>query len=173
MDPWQLISVPVIITAFPSISSLVRVEPERSCDAFGKQHCFYNGWSAWLLFGLRLLLVFTNARNIMRCQWVNTDAICLPISVLNVLHGVVIVTRSMTRSLRNLSPFNQFEVHIYCVWKRISYRSAKNVACIVAQGGTFPQAQEGHWGGDTVPADTFYILNLFRSCNPTLREKFS
>ena len=113
------LSSATLIPDFPSNSSLANVKPD--CDAFGKKHCSYNVWSAWLLFGLGLLLVFTNARNmtvlvyIMRRKWVNTDAICLAISILNVLHGMVIVTRSITRSLHNLWPFSQFEVH-FCVF---------------------------------------------------------
>lgn len=101
-----------------STSSLAPIESK--CDEFGKNHCVYNPnqWAAWIYFALGLLLMIANVRNlavltyILRRHWVNTDAICLAISVLNALHGTAIVTRSAARSLRNLWPYNQLEVRL-------------------------------------------------------------
>ena len=100
-----------------SILHEARAEPVE-CDAFGKPHCLYNRWSAWLFFALGLLLMFTNIRNvavlayILRRHWVNTDAICLVISVLNAFYGTAIVLRSLTHNLPDIWPYNQFEVSI-------------------------------------------------------------
>lgn len=104
---------------------------EPFCDAFGKQHCSYKWWSAWLFFALGLLLMFTNLRNlcvlvyILRRHWVNTEAICCVISGLNAMFGTLIVVRSVTTYLRDLWPPNQFVV---CIWSNFIFIMYFNLA---------------------------------------------
>lgn len=99
-------------------STSIEEYAKTDCDAFGKPHCTYNQRTVWLLFILGLLLMFTNFRNvavlgyILRRHWVNTDAICFTISVLNSIFGTAIVFRSLTHSLPNIWPHNQFEVSL-------------------------------------------------------------
>ena len=113
MDTSQNTSLPSVFF----ITSLATVKPD--CDAFGKPHCSYNRWSAWSYFALGLLLMFTNARNlvvlvyILRRHWVGTNAVCSVISGLNAIFGALIVVRSATITLRDLWPSNQFVVHIW------------------------------------------------------------
>ena len=115
MDPVSILSATPTLN-LSSILNEARAEPK--CDSFGKPHCSSNRLSAWLFFAIGLLLLFTNIRNaavlayILRRHWINTDAICFVISVLNAIYGAAIVLRSLTHTLPDIWPYNQFEVSI-------------------------------------------------------------
>ena len=88
-----------------------------NCDDYGKSHCHFDSWRAWLLFSLSFWIVASNIKlvhafiSLLRKKWYNLDFEILIIGMLNIAFGACTLVASRN-FLWNRWPANRLEIEI-------------------------------------------------------------